>query len=164
LKYSNIKSKFKQHEKNIIKMQHKMADKLYDFKQMELDQRARDLQRAEEECRRAINSAVNDYNEALRREQDQKRAIKKMQEQDDNMTEIANAIFSDLLTENPDQAISAFGPNRVVPDRWKGMSPEQIEKIRKEQLRQIEEKNVTFLILNIIICNKNINIISLNSD
>ena len=28
-----------------------------------------------------------------------------MQEQDDNMTEIANAIFSDLLTENPDQAI-----------------------------------------------------------
>ena len=145
-------------------MQHKMADKLYDFKQMELDQRARDLQRAEEECRRAINSAVNDYNEALRREQEQKRAIKKMQEQDDNMTEIANAIFSDLLTENPDQAISAFGPNRVVPDRWKGMSPEQIEKIRKEQLRQIEEKNVTFLILNIIICNKNINIISLNSD
>ena len=65
-----------------------------------------------------------------------------MQEQDDNMTEIANAIFSDLLTENPDQAISAFGPNRIVPDRWKGMSNEQLEQIRKEQLRQIEEKKV----------------------
>ena len=63
-----------------------------------------------------------------------------MQEQDDNMTEIANAIFSDMLTENPDQAISAFGPNRVVPDRWKGMSPTQIEAIRQEQLRQAEEK------------------------
>ena len=70
-----------------------------------------------------------------------------MQEQDDNMTEIANAIFSDMLTENPDQAISQFGPNRVVPDRWKGMSPEQLEQIRKEQLRQIEEKRVNkFLI------------------
>ena len=67
-----------------------------------------------------------------------------MQEQDDNMTEIANAIFSDMLTENPDQAISQFGPNRVVPDRWKGMSPEQLEQIRKEQLRQIEEKRVRF--------------------
>ena len=47
------------------KMQHNMADKLYDFKQMELDQRARDLQKAEEECRRAINAAVKDYNDAL---------------------------------------------------------------------------------------------------
>lgn len=129
-----------QHEKNIAKMQDKMANKLYDYKQMELDQRARELQKAEEECRRAINSAVKDYNDALKREQEQRNAIKKMQEQDDNMTEIANAIFSDMLTENPDQAISAFGQHRVVPDRWKGMSPEQIEKIRKEQLRQIEEK------------------------
>ena len=98
-------------------MQQKMADKLYDFKQMELDQRARDLQRAEEECRRAINTAVKDYNDALNREIAQKNAIKKMHEQDDNMTEIANAIFSDLLTENPDQAVSSFGAHRIVPDR-----------------------------------------------
>lgn len=123
-------------------MQQKMADKLYDFKQMEMDQRARDLQKAEEECRRAINSAVKDYNDALKREQEQRNAIKKMQEQDDNMTEIANAIFSDMLTENPDQAVSAFGPHRVVPDRWKGMSPEQLEKIREEQKRQVEERKV----------------------
>lgn len=106
-----------QHEKNLARMQQNMANKLYDFKQMELDQRARELQQAEEECRRAINSAVKDYNEALQREIDQRNAIKKMHEQDDNMTEIANAIFSDLLTENPDQAISSFGPHRVVPDR-----------------------------------------------
>ena len=31
-----------------------MADKLYDFKQMELDHRAQELQAAEEECRRAV--------------------------------------------------------------------------------------------------------------
>lgn len=48
---------------------------------------------------------------------EQKNAIKKMHEQDDNMTEIANALFSDFLTENPDQAISSLGPNRIVPDR-----------------------------------------------
>ena len=80
-----------------------------------------------------------------KREMEQKSAIKKMQEQDDNMTEIANALFSDMLTENPEQAISAFGPHRVVPDRWKGMSPEQIEAIRKEQQRQVDEKNVSLL-------------------
>jgi hypothetical protein len=144
-----------------------MADKLYDFKQMELDNRARQLQKAEEECRRAINTAVKDYNDALvklihllkvnnkilfiyffllieikKREQEQRKAIKKMQEEDDNMTEIANAVFSDLLTENPDQAVSAFGPHRVVPDRWKGMSAEQLEKIRQEQLLQVQERAV----------------------
>lgn len=117
-----------------------MANKLYDFKQMELDARARTLQQAEEDCRRAINTATKDYNEALDRETKQKTAIKRMQDQDDNMTEIANALFSDLLTENPDQAISSFGANRVVPDRWKGMSAEQIEAIRKEQARQVDEK------------------------
>jgi hypothetical protein len=46
-------------------MQQNMAKKLYDLKQIEMDQRAMDLARAEEECRRAINSAVKDYNDAL---------------------------------------------------------------------------------------------------
>ncbi len=131
-----------QHEKNLAKIRQRMADKLYDVKRMEMDERALELQRAEEECRRAINSAVQDYNEALQRETEHRREIKRLQEQDDNMTEIANNLFSDLLTENPEQAVSAFGPHRVVPDRWKGMSPEQIEKIRQEQLRQIDERRV----------------------
>lgn len=51
-------------------------------------------------------------------------------------------ISCDLLTENPDQAISQFGPHRVVPDRWKGMSEDQLRRIREEQQEQIEEKKV----------------------
>ena len=46
-------------------MQQNLANKLYDLKQMELDQRAISLQKAEEDCRRAINTAVKDYNDAL---------------------------------------------------------------------------------------------------
>lgn len=81
-----------------------------------------------------------------KREQEQKQHVRKMQEQDDNMTEIANAIFSNLLCENPDQAVSAFGSHRVVSDRWKGMSEEQLKRIREEQLKQIEDKKVTSLL------------------
>lgn len=58
------------------------------------------------------------------------------------MTEIANHIFGDTLTENPAVAQSAFGPHRVIPDRWKGMSPQQLEAIRKEQEKQRLEKQV----------------------
>ena len=32
--------------------------------------------------------------------------------------------------------------NRVIPDRWKGMSPAQIEEIKKTQQFQIKEKQV----------------------
>jgi len=35
---------------------------LYELKMRELDQRSCELQRAEEECRRAINEATKNYN------------------------------------------------------------------------------------------------------
>ena len=65
-----------------------------------------------------------------------------MQEQDDNFTELYNHIHSDMLTENPGVAQSAFGPNRVIPDRWKGMSPSQVQDIRVTQEMQLREKEV----------------------
>ncbi|KAF6772529.1 hypothetical protein AHF37_08935, partial [Paragonimus kellicotti] len=118
----------------------KEAERLNGLKRRELDQRACELAKAEEECRRAINVAVQRFNAALKTEQEQRKLMKSKQEQDDNMTEICNAIYSDLLTENPAQAISAFGPNRYVADRYKGMPPEQIAEIHKKQQEQIEEK------------------------
>ena len=42
----------------------KKADRLYELKMRELDQRACELQRAEEDCRRAINEATKNYNVA----------------------------------------------------------------------------------------------------
>ena len=40
----------------------KKADRLYELKMRELDARACELQRAEEDCRRAINEATKSYN------------------------------------------------------------------------------------------------------
>lgn len=66
----------------------------------------------------------------------------KKQEQEDNVAEISNLLHGDLLSENPQQADSSFGPHRVVPDRWKGMTQEQLEQIRLVQKQQIQEKLV----------------------
>merc|ERR1712168_723412 len=41
-----------------------------------------------------------------------------------------------MLTENPDVSRSAFGPHRVIPDRWKGMSEAELASIRAVQDRQ----------------------------
>ncbi|GFO15542.1 rib43a-like with coiled-coils protein 2 [Plakobranchus ocellatus] len=126
-------------ERDQAKRSQDAADRLYELKQRELDQRAMDLQKAEEDCRRAINMATADYNKALDNEQKERFRLKEQQDLDDKMTEIANNVFGDILTENPAVAQSAFGPHRVITDRWKGMSPEQLEEIRKQQARQMAE-------------------------
>ncbi|XP_067684543.1 RIB43A-like with coiled-coils protein 2 [Haliotis asinina] len=128
-------------EKEQAKRNQDMADRLYELKMRELDQRAMELQDAEEQCRRAINHATRDFNAALDRDRKEKEALARQQQLDDNATEIANHIYGDILTENPSVAQSAFGPHRVIPDRWKGMSPAQIEAVRKQQELQRMEKD-----------------------
>jgi hypothetical protein len=118
------------------------ANRLYDLKARELDQRAVELAESERQCREAINLATAKYNAALARETKTNQELAKTQEQDDNFTEISNQIFGDILTENPDVAQSAFGAHRVIPDRWKGMSPAQVNEIRRKQHDQMLEKQV----------------------
>uniref|UniRef100_A0A0B7A525 RIB43A-like with coiled-coils protein 2 n=1 Tax=Arion vulgaris TaxID=1028688 RepID=A0A0B7A525_9EUPU len=126
-------------EKSRAKQNQDEADRLYDLKQKELDLRAIELQEAEEQCKKAINMATASYNDALNNERREREQLKRQQDLDDNMTEIANHIFGDILTENPAVAQSAFGPHRVITNRWKGMSPQQLEDIRKQQERQRAE-------------------------
>ncbi|CAF1288734.1 unnamed protein product [Adineta steineri] len=133
-------SRMQQEAQRRAEQQQQAADKLFHAKQNELDQRGLELQRAEEECHRAINESIKNYNNALFRETQERQALKKRQTDHDNYAEMANMISCDLLTENADQAISQYGPHRVVPDRWKGMSEDQLRQIREEQQRQVEEK------------------------
>ncbi|XP_064633456.1 RIB43A-like with coiled-coils protein 2 [Lineus longissimus] len=126
-------------EKEAARMRQKEADRLYELKMRELDERAMDLQRAEEQCRKAMDCAQADYNNALARENAEKQRLHKQQQEDDNATEIANHVFGDILTENPAVAQSAFGAHRVITDRWKGMNPQQLEDIKQTQLNQMKE-------------------------
>ncbi|VDQ08443.1 unnamed protein product [Trichobilharzia regenti] len=110
-------------------------NRLYDLKRRELDQRACELQKAEEQCRRAINIALERYNKLLKEENDQRALLKAKQTQDDNMTEICNAIYGDFLSENPAQAISAFGSHRVIPDRYKARQKQEDEEWDNQRSR-----------------------------
>ena len=58
------------------------------------------------------------------------------------MTEIANNIHGDLLSENPDVARSCLGAHRVMAGRWKGMSPQQVQQVLDTRERQKQEKQV----------------------
>lgn len=126
-------------EKQNANMQQKEADRLYDLKRLEMDMRAMQLEESERECRRRIDVETKNFNLKQLREREMKEAKDKEHEQEDNYTEIANQAFGDLLCENPACATSSFGSHRVVPDRWKGMSPAQLEEIRKTQELQRDE-------------------------
>lgn len=127
-------------EKDDAQAQQRYADKLYDMKRVELDQRAIELDLSERECRRQIEKSRKDFNLAQANERSENENLTKRQEQDDNFTEISNHVFGDMLTENPAVASSSFGSHRVIPDRWKGMTPEQLEEIRRIQEMQRQER------------------------
>lgn len=134
-------------EKNREKEAERYAEALYQKKMMELDARAVQLAKEEEECRKNLNIAAKNYNAALDAERKAREQIDTQKELDDNFTELSNQVFGDTLTENPAVAESSFGGHRVIVDRWKGMSEEQkaeIQRIREEQncekQRKLEEE------------------------
>ncbi|XP_062979102.1 RIB43A-like with coiled-coils protein 1 [Elgaria multicarinata webbii] len=117
----------------------KYADTLEDKKRIELDLRALELARLEEECRKAKAMATADFNRAQAAEVAEQQRLAQQREQDDNYTEIHNHLTGDILTENPDIANSLVGPHRVIPYRWKGMTLEQMEAVWKTQAEQCKE-------------------------
>ncbi|XP_042701725.1 RIB43A-like with coiled-coils protein 1 isoform X1 [Chrysemys picta bellii] len=121
----------------------KYADTLEDKKRVELDLRAQQLAQLEEECRRAKDLATADYNRAQAVEAAEQHRLACQREQDDNQAEIHNHLTGQLLTEDPAVAESPLGPHRILTDRWKGMSPTQVEAVWKAQEEQRQENQAT---------------------
>jgi hypothetical protein len=76
-------------------------------------------------------------------EQALQRRLDEAKELEDKQAEIYNHVTGDMLTENPDVANSNLGPGRKIQYLYKGMSPEERENVRREQLRQIVENEVS---------------------
>jgi hypothetical protein len=58
-------SRLQQEDQRRAQQHQQAADQLFNVKQIELDQRAIELQRAEEQSRRDINKSIRNYNDAL---------------------------------------------------------------------------------------------------
>ncbi|KFU93636.1 RIB43A-like with coiled-coils protein 2, partial [Chaetura pelagica] len=115
-------------------------DYLYDKNRIAIDQKTMELQQKEEENRRAVCAATKDFNQIQVAELAQKKRSEKYQKMKDDMDEISNLLKGNLLSENPEQAVSSFGTHRVITDRWKGMNQDQLMAIRSAQQQQVLEK------------------------
>lgn len=129
-----------QREWKIAREDQKHAEDLYLETRLQFDETAKHLQNLEGTTRKAVCAAVKEFNKNQALESAEKKRQERKQEQEDNLAEITNLLRGDLLSEDPQQAASSFGPHRVVPDRWKGMTQEQLEQIRLVQKQQVQEK------------------------
>ncbi|KAM5333201.1 RIB43A-like with coiled-coils protein 2 [Glossophaga mutica] len=129
-----------QRERKDAQAGQKCAEDLYMQTRLQWDETAKHIQDLGNATRRAACAAVKEFNKSQAAESAERKNLEKNQEQEDNLAEISNLLHGDLLSENPQQAASSFGPHRVVPDRWKGMTQEQLEQIRLTQKQQVQEK------------------------
>ncbi|XP_045322495.1 RIB43A-like with coiled-coils protein 2 isoform X2 [Leopardus geoffroyi] len=129
-----------QRERESARAHQRCAEDLYFKTRLQFDETAKHLQSLESATRKAVCAAVKEFNRNQATESVARKTREKKQEQEDDLAEISNLLRGDLLSENPQQAASSFGPHRVVPDRWKGMTREQLEQIRLVQKQQIQEK------------------------
>ncbi|KAF4096591.1 RIB43A-like with coiled-coils protein 1 [Onychostoma macrolepis] len=111
---------------------------------VEKDLRAVQLNALEQECKRAAHIALSHYNQAQAEERMEKEQQERLRREGEELAEVQYMVTSDLLTERPQAAkreseSSAEGP-RVLTDRWKGMTPQQIGEIHRKREEQCLEK------------------------
>ncbi|XP_068997617.1 RIB43A-like with coiled-coils protein 1 [Embiotoca jacksoni] len=97
----------------------------------------------EEDCRKAARIAQDNYNRALAAEQAEELKQQHRREESENLAEIWHTMTSDMMTECAEAAQREVGggrPPQVLPDRWKGMSPEQLSTIQREREEQHYER------------------------
>lgn len=100
------------------------------------------IARTKHQERRKDQLDIAKFNQSLARARKQKQLEDKRHEEEDNLAEIINNLCSDMLTENKESGVclSLFGGSRVIPTMYRGMSDDQLNEIRHEQLQQIKYK------------------------
>lgn len=115
------------------------SDRLFLEAQAVRDQRALELDEAEKNIKKKMLESTIKFNEKLALEHEKRKMEKLKNEQEDNLAEMYNCITSEMLTESHSLSKSNFGPNHKLVTAYKGMTEEEIQALRVEQLKQAEE-------------------------
>ncbi|KAJ8370135.1 hypothetical protein SKAU_G00101630 [Synaphobranchus kaupii] len=129
-------------EKEKMRFHKNQTELLWGRAKVQQDLRELQLSAVEDKCKKEAQVALSMYNQAQASERAQQQKMDKMKEEGENFMEVWHMMTSDLLTECPEAAErrgEGSGP-RVLLDRWKGMSAEQLNTIRKQREEQLTAK------------------------
>lgn len=129
-------------EQNQIKANTTNADKEMEQTMATHDHRLKEIDESENRLRREVQRKTALYNMELARQKERKAMQLKNQCENDNLADIMNHLTSDILLETKEIAMTSnlLGSNRICVDMYRGMTDEQLQAIRLEQKRQIEDK------------------------
>ncbi|CAM4678185.1 unnamed protein product [Leuciscus chuanchicus] len=138
----NLRAQKEEREKQ--EREKKNRELLTDRELVEKDLRAVQLNALEEECKRVARIELSRYNQDQAEERIERERQERLRREGEDLAELRYTVTSDLLTERPEAAkrvteSSAEGP-RVLTDRWKGMTPQQISDIHRKRDEQCLEK------------------------
>ncbi|KAM9471213.1 RIB43A-like with coiled-coils protein 2 [Clarias gariepinus] len=123
-----------QQELDQAKELQRLQDQQYEQSRLTLDSRALELQKMEEEHKKATNIAIKDFNQALADKLREQREQSRHQEEENNQADILNHLHGKLKCKKKPQSA------RVCRDCYKGMTSEQIREVANCQRQQAEEK------------------------
>eukprot|EP01105_Mastigella_eilhardi_P015370 TRINITY_DN3510_c0_g1_i1.p1 TRINITY_DN3510_c0_g1~~TRINITY_DN3510_c0_g1_i1.p1 ORF type:complete len:389 (-),score=166.96 TRINITY_DN3510_c0_g1_i1:67-1209(-) len=115
-------------------------ERLHALRQHEITERTKELDRLQQETKRAMNMADRDYNKAMadaKSETDKEDLIAHTLQ---GLDEIQATMQSDFMREDPAAAVSYADSSRVIPQQFKGMSPQQRASIVEQQRTQAAAK------------------------
>ncbi|EGD76426.1 hypothetical protein PTSG_07543 [Salpingoeca rosetta] len=98
-----------------------------------------EVQRRQDNARRQAAREAAEYNKRMMEEKQRKKKEDKRHEWQRDYEEIMQTVQGGLVAEKRDDAVS-HGPRKVVPDRYRGMTEDEIAQYREEQIRQAQEE------------------------
>uniref|UniRef100_A0A3B3DTA5 RIB43A-like with coiled-coils protein 1 n=1 Tax=Oryzias melastigma TaxID=30732 RepID=A0A3B3DTA5_ORYME len=127
-----------------IRRQEREKDRMLEKQEM-LHQNQEQLHQdaLEEERKKAARIALYSFNQALAAERVESLKEQHRREERENLAEMWHTMTSDMLTECADAGERDVGggkPPQILPDRWKGMRPEQLRSFQREREQQCREK------------------------
>uniref|UniRef100_A0A3P9KFZ0 RIB43A-like with coiled-coils protein 1 n=1 Tax=Oryzias latipes TaxID=8090 RepID=A0A3P9KFZ0_ORYLA len=97
----------------------------------------------EEERRKAARIALHSFNQAQAAERAESLKEQHRREETENLAEMWHTMTSDMLTECADAGERDVGggkPPQILPDRWKGIRPEQLRSFQRDREQQCQQK------------------------
>ena len=125
--------------KRAAEAKERAMDDAFATRALQVDQMKTDLEATAKVGRAHTNVAVAEYNLAMAAAKRERELAAQKADLQDNVEEIQNQLRSDVLTENPLVGRSFLAPNRLRPDHYKGMAPEELAAIAATQELQRQQ-------------------------
>lgn len=103
---------------------------------LQIDSMKVELEQAAQDARSKTNRAVSEYNQAQAAARTERERALQIRDQQQNVEEIQEQLAGQTLTEDPMVGRSFIAPNRLRPDHYKGMAPEEKALVISEQEAQ----------------------------